>query len=116
MAKEGVYWEKSIKGRFAGTAELIRRLCDVPTRPGARPALMVFDTCKELQRIMPLIAIDPNDPELPKKDDNGHWLETLLYICMSCLPSADKKSVRSIDDDDRDEVAVARRGKYAYGQ
>ena len=117
MAKEGVYWEKSIKGRFAGTSELIRRLCDVPTRPGAHPALMVFDTCKELQRIMPLIAIDPNNPELPKKDDNGHWLETLLYICMSCLPNADKKCVRSPDDeDDRDELTVARRRKNGYGQ
>ena len=66
---------------------------------------------------MPLIEVDKNDPEVPKKDDNGHWLETLLYICMSCLPSADKKSVKSIDEfDDRDELAVARRGKYGYGQ
>ena len=119
MAREGVYWDKSVKGRFAATQELIRRLSDIPARPGAFPALRVFDTCAELKRIMPLIAVDPDNPEVPKKDDNGHWLETLFYICMSCLPAADKKSVRSVDeDDDKDELTVARQRRcaHAYGQ
>lgn len=118
MAREGVFWAKSTKNRAAATAELIRRLSDRPTRPGANPAIMVFDTCPEIQRIMPKIQVDPDDPELPKKDDNGHWLEMLFYICMYNLPAADKKARKrhkeDLDDDkDFDQAQPVR--KYGYG-
>jgi hypothetical protein len=71
---------------------------------------MVFDTCENLKRIMPLIRIDKDDPEVPLKDDNGHWLETLMYICMYCLPKADKERRKDEDDDDdkADELKAAR--------
>jgi hypothetical protein len=108
MANEGVYWVKSTKNRCAATAELIRRLKDRPTRPGAHPAIMVFDTCENLKRIMPLIRIDKDDDEVPLKDDNGHWLETLMYICMYCLPKADKARRKDEDDDEADELKAAR--------
>jgi hypothetical protein len=106
MAKEGVYWSKSTKNRAAATAEILRRLKDTPSRPGAHPALMVFENCTQLRRIMPLIKVDPNEPELPLKDDNGHWLECLMYACMYSLPKAEKRDRRSVlgdDDDDFDD-------------
>jgi hypothetical protein len=119
MANEGVYWVKSTKNRYAATAELIRRLKDRPIRPGALPAIMVFDTCENLKRIMPLIQIDKNDPEIPLKDDNGHWLETLMYICMYCMPNAAKAGRKFDDEDEEDELKAARiqkwQQKYGYG-
>ena len=119
MANEGVYWVKSTKNRYAATAELIRRLKDRPTRPGSHPAIMVFDTCEHLKRIMPLIRIDKNDPEVPLKDDNGHWLETLMYIAMYCMPNADKVLKKYEDDGEDDELKTARvakqQGKWGYG-
>jgi len=118
MAKEGVYWSKSVKNRAQAVQELIRRLSDVPTRVGASPAFRAFDTCHHLQRIMPLIIADPSDPELPLKDGNGHWLETIMYMVMDALPAADKARVPRSDDDDEDELAAARnrrQGKWGYG-
>jgi hypothetical protein len=119
MAQEGVYWMPSVKGRSAATAELIRRLSDVPTRPGAHPALMVFEGCKHLIRIMPLIEIDNDNPEEPKKDDNGHWLETLMYIVMHAMPDAERNARKTIDEEDRDDLRDARllrqQKRYGYG-
>jgi hypothetical protein len=119
MANEGVYWVKSTKNRYAATAELIRRLKDRPMRPGAHPAIMVFDTCEQLKRIMPLIQVDKDDPEVPLKDDNGHWLETLMYICMYCMPKADKSRGRGEDEFDEDDLKIARakrqNEKWGYG-
>ena len=119
MAKEGVYWCKSTKNRAAATAEILRRLKDVPSRPGAHPALMVFENCTQLRRIMPLIKVDPDEPELPLKDDNGHWLECLMYACMYSLPKAEKASGKGrgggIDEDDDFEDEKQRRGTKALG-
>jgi len=119
MAKEGVYWCKSTKNRAAATAEILRRLKDVPSRPGARPALMVFENCTQLRRIMPLIKVDPSEPELPLKDDNGHWLECLMYACMYSLPKAEKASGKGrhggIDEDDDEGDEKQRRGTKALG-
>lgn len=119
MANEGVYWINSIKARHAATTELVRRLKDRPVRPGAYPALRIFDTCANLKRIMPMILIDVDDPEVPLKDDNGHWLETLMYIVMYSMPDADKAGKGAEDDDESDELKTARarkaNQKWGYG-
>jgi hypothetical protein len=117
MAAEGVYWSKSTKNRAASTAEMLRRLKDVPSRPGAHPAFMVFENCTQLRRIMPLIKVDPNEPELPLKDDNGHWLETVMYACMYSLSKAEKRDSGRGGDDDDDyfEDEKKRHGTRALG-
>jgi hypothetical protein len=75
---------------------------------------MVFENCHELRRIMPLIKIDPAEPELPLKDDNGHWLECLMYACMYGLPKAEKRDRRRVEEDDFDEDKP-KRGTPAMG-
>jgi hypothetical protein len=65
---------------------------------------------------MPLIKVDPNEPELPLKDDNGHWLETVMYACMYSLPKAEKRdSGRGSYDDDDFEEENKRHGTKALG-
>jgi hypothetical protein len=108
MAAHGVYWEKCTKDKVSSTAEFIRRLRDIPKKPGTRPGITFFDTCVNSIRTIPLIRIDPNNQEAPLDDDNNHWLNAIQYMVMHRMASPTErevsdfdKRVEEFDDDDQ---------------
>ncbi len=118
MAVHGVYWQKSTKDKVASTAEFIRRLRDIPKKPGTRPGITFFNTCKHCIRTIPLIRTDPDNPEAPLDDNNNHWLNALQYMVMSRMSSPTEKEVQQgerawYDYDDDDELGKRREAKAA---
>lgn len=97
MAAHGVYWEKCTKDKVASTAEFIRRLRDIPRKPGTRPGITFFDTCTHCIRTIPLIRIDPNDQEKPLDDDNNHWLNAIQYMVMHRMANPTEKEVADFE-------------------
>jgi hypothetical protein len=113
MAGHGVYWEKCTKDKVASTAEFIRRLRDIPTKPGTRPGITFFDTCTHCIRTIPLIRIDPNNQEAPLDDDNNHWLNAIQYMVMHRMAQPTEREVTDFDKrndpwDDDDELGKLR--------
>jgi hypothetical protein len=112
MAVHGVYWQKSTKDKVASTAEFIRRLRDIPKKPGTRPGITFFNTCHHCIRTIPLIRTDPNNPEAPLDDNNNHWLNALQYMVMSRMSSPTEQEVknheRSVEEFDENDAL----GKY----
>ena len=119
MAQYGIYWNPCTKDRKAATAELLRRLKDIPKSKHSRPGITVFNTCKEICRTMPLIERDKNDPEVPKDGGDDHWLDCLFYLVMNRDGAAEKPKNRWDDEDEDNELAMARakraNGKWGYG-
>ena len=112
MAVHGVYWQKSTKDKVASTAEFIRRLRDIPKKPGTRPGITFFNTCHHCIRTIPLIRTDPNNPEAPLDDNNNHWLNAIQYMVMSRMSSPTEQEVknheRSVEEFDENDAL----GKY----
>jgi len=119
MAAEGISWIPCTKNRIAGTAEVMRRLKDIPTNPDSHPGLMVFDTCKELIRTMPLLETNPDEPETPKDGGEDHWYDCLMYTCMYRTGAAKKPGRRVVDEcdlNDIDQARLRRSGRrWGYG-
>lgn len=108
MASYGIYWEKCTKDRHAATNELVRRLKDIPKSSSSRPGITVFKTCKETCRTIPLIPVDPGDPEVPAKGPDDHWLDCLFYACMYRQLAAQKPKGKIDIFDEENELAQAR--------
>jgi hypothetical protein len=81
MSAYGVWWEKCTKDESASTAEVVRRLRDIPKARSARPGVTVFRTCQHLVRTFPTIKTDPDNPEAPLTKGQ-HWYDTFKYGCM----------------------------------
>ena len=119
MATVGVFWERASKGRHSGTTQLLHRLRDVPEEGKGRPGISWFKTCKKSCETLPLIKVDPNDPEVPDNDrGKNHWLDCDFYACMSrpVVPKYDVNPEGYKDDWPEDEVTKRRRSQMgAYG-
>lgn len=119
FAAEGVHWVPCTKNRFAGTAEVVRRMNDIPKSGDARPGLQVFETCTELRRTIPLLPTDPNDPEVPQDGGEDHWYDCLMYGCMYRTRAASKQPKKHIDEcdmNDLDRARLVRQGRrWGYG-
>lgn len=81
FAARGVPWTKANKeSRIRNAQEIYRRLGD--HRSGTvTPGLVVFEGCKDLIRTLPAVQADDSDPEMPAKDNDSHWHESLGYGC-----------------------------------
>lgn len=115
MAAHGVYWEKCTKDRVASTAEFIRRLRDIPTKPGTRPGITFFDTCRHAARTIPTIQTDKNNMEAPAEGGNDHWLNAIQYAVMyrAARPEqveAPEKNIEEFDDEENDVPVPTKAG------
>lgn len=85
MINAGVRWVKADKGpgsRLNGKREVHRRLST--SNPAGKPTLFIFDTCKELIRIMPALPLDAHNPEdVDTKYPEDHLYDALRYGLMS---------------------------------
>jgi hypothetical protein len=91
FAHVGVYWEKCTKDEVASTAEVQRRLRDIPRSKQARPGVTVFRTCQRLIETFPTVKTDKDNSELP--DTKGqHWYDAFKYAVMhrAALPQHDE--------------------------
>jgi len=125
MAGYGVYWNACKKNRPMATAELLRRLRDIPKSQNSRPGITFFDTCVHTARTMPtrktVKVSDGNDRkrEAPPEAPDDHWFDTVCYICLFRASPA-QKNERSWSEDDEDDLSKARvrrqsQGKWGYG-
>lgn len=108
----GVYWEKCTKDDVASTAEVLRRLRDIPKAKGARPGVTVFNTCQRLISTFPTIKTNPDDPERPLTKGQ-HWYDAFKYGVMHRFATpvhdeAPKPNAKTFDDDE-DELDNMRR-------
>jgi len=119
MAAEGVHWVPCTKNRFAGTAEVVRRMRDIPKSGDAKPGLQVFETCTELRRTIPLLPTSKNDPEVPEDGGEDHWYDNLMYACMYRTRAAGKQPKKHTDEcdlNDLDRARLVRSGRrWGYG-
>jgi hypothetical protein len=125
MASYGIYWYACKKDRFAATAELLRRLKDIPKSKNSRPGLTVFNTCTETVRTVPLVQrVKDTDErgktqEVPKDGGEDHWLDCLFYICLFRGAAADKDGKTLDEEDDFDDLQRARmrqnQRRWGYG-
>ena len=81
FVRYGVYWEKCTKDVPATTAEVIRRLRDIPKARHARPGITVFRTCNHLVERFPTIKTDKDNPEAPVTKGQ-HWYDSFKYGIM----------------------------------
>jgi Terminase large subunit, T4likevirus-type, N-terminal len=80
MTKEGCRWrpsDRSGKSRHNGKMEIHRRLKVHPIT--TRPGLVMFSTCTNLIRTLPMLPMDDNDPEDINTDAEDHAYDALRY-------------------------------------
>lgn len=66
---------------------------------GERPALFIFDTCRDLIRTLPALQHDANRPEDVDTDGEDHAADELRYACMSRpYVASDVKPSRPVRD------------------
>lgn len=117
MSEMGVWWEKATKNRLQSTQQLLHRLKD---RSAEFPGIRFFDTCRDTIRTIPAIGTSDKEPELPEDGGDDHWLDAVLYACMSRQGRVAEDESRPVWDAMDDELAAARRkhrrrGRYGYG-
>lgn len=125
MAAYGIYWIPCKKNRLQATAELLRRLKDIPKSKFSRPGFTVFDTCVNLARTMPTRQkTKQKDPtgrslEAPAEAEDDHWFDCACYICLYRASPADQRKSKYDDEDEKDDLERARvkraQGKWGYG-
>jgi hypothetical protein len=92
MIKRGCIWRPSDRHKFSrkfGKMEIHRRL-QVKMLPDEvsgviipKPSLMIFNTCVNLIRTLPVIPSSKTDPEDVDTDSEDHAYDALRYGCMS---------------------------------
>lgn len=114
MARVGVRWQRANKKSRQNNAErFITRLRDLD---GDIPGICFMDRCKESIRTIPSIRCDDNNPNEPKKGDDDHWHDAVLYACAyRASPGTDSIKPRDEDDDDKPKRRDRKRGAYGYG-
>lgn len=78
--KTGIYFRKGDNSRLAGKMQLHERF---RFGPDGRPALYVFDTCKDFIRTIPTLPYDPKKPEDINTDAEDHIYDETRYCLMS---------------------------------
>jgi hypothetical protein len=84
MANEGVRWKRSGKDRFNGAAEIVRRLnARVKDLHGNTvPLLRWMARCKAPIETLPVLQVDPTDPnDVDTKGEDHCWDDT-MYMCL----------------------------------
>lgn len=79
--------DRSPGSRAAGKQEVHKRLAlrengrvDVDGNPIKQPSLFIFNTCTDLIRTLPMLPVDPLDPEkVAKKNTEDHAYDALHY-------------------------------------
>lgn len=80
MIKMGCRWrpsDRSSHSRVNGKLEVHRRLSISPETK--KPKLFIFNTCTNLIRTLPMLPIDPNDPEDVDTRAEDHAYDALRY-------------------------------------
>jgi hypothetical protein len=81
MASKGVYWTKADKlSRKHNAERLVARLRDHSNGKTA-PGFVVFNTCREMVRTIPMIQTDPDDIEVPADGGDDHSHDNACYAC-----------------------------------
>jgi hypothetical protein len=87
MIDRGVRWNKADKGpgsRVNGKME-VHRLLAVDEVLG-HPRVLISEACKNLIRVMPMLPVDPNNPEdVDTKYKEDHLYDAFRYGCTSKL-------------------------------
>lgn len=92
MIKRGCFWRPSDRhknSRKFGKMEVHRRLQirllpdEISGTITQKPNLVIFNTCLNLIRTLPVIPTDKNDPEDVDTDSEDHAYDALRYGCMS---------------------------------
>lgn len=132
FAGYGIYWQACKKNRYMATAELLRRLKDIPKSPQSRPGITWFDTCVHTARTIPTLKRHSltdernKNQEVPMDGGDDHWFDVDCYICLFRASPAEKNMKNGQNgsaptwDDDEDELAGARMKKqtpsrWGYG-
>jgi len=79
--REGVGWQKADNDRIQGWLQVHQRLR--PLGKEQPPGLIVFNNCLGLIRTLPVVQIDPNNPEDVDTNCEDHPMDGLRYACMS---------------------------------
>lgn len=94
MRTNGCYWrpsDRSPNSRLAGKYEIHRRLALRDTETGEKkPALFIFNNCRNLIRTLPLLPMDELHPEDVNTKAEDHAYDALRYGCMSRPLTPDK--------------------------
>lgn len=92
MIRRGCMWRKSDRhknSRKFSKMEIHRRLQirmlpdEITGKIVSKPNLIIFNTCLNLIRTLPVIPTDKNDPEDVDTDSEDHAYDALRYGCMS---------------------------------
>ena len=78
MYANGVGWQRADNKRVPGWAEMRRRLVGV----GGRPLLYFLDCCDDSIRTIPILQVDPTDPEDLDTESEDHAADETRYACM----------------------------------
>lgn len=108
MRRNGVRWRRSRKDRFNGAAEIVSRL--LARIPGAtedeedRPMLRWMERCVSPIKTIPVLRVDPNDPnDVDTKGEDHCWDDT-MYMCL--WRPMKGRSENDNADEDEDDVVV----------
>lgn len=121
----GVGWSQADKLSRHSNAQRLSTRMKSHAHGTTTPGFMVFSTCVQLIKTLPLIMPDANDPETPQKGGQDHWMDSALYAAAFAshgtagVPSVNRKRIDRLDpfdDDDDDEQEQPKSlGQYGYG-
>lgn len=122
MAQNGVYWLKADKKSRQHNAEhLTSRLKDHNNKK-TTPGLVIFNTCRDLLRTLPMIGTMEGNTECPDDGGEDHWHDSLLYAVayasrgrVGVPKNARRKEPWELEDDEDKVVKDKRRGQLGYG-
>jgi hypothetical protein len=120
--RHGIQWIPSIKDRFNGIAEVVRRLdyfVDLDTgqrinveqvKAGmkVKPMIRWMRRCEAPRRLLPILPQDPNNPGDVAKGSEDDVLDDLQYAVSSNPLKARLAVVRDTDDYDEEEQYASR--------
>jgi len=117
--RKGVHWMKCDKGKTQqrNAERLLARLKD--HKEGTiTPGIVIFRTCPNLIKSLPMIQADPKAPYLPRDTgDQSHFHDSCLYAC--AYASRGKKGISKVrrqrEKWEEDEKKAPRHSTGNYG-
>lgn len=86
--QEGIVLTRADNDRLSGKRKIDRLLVDLPD---GKPGIQVFDTCKNLTRVMPILVRAEKDPEDVEKVDGDDPYDAMRYGLTNTRVGSQKK-------------------------
>lgn len=112
----GVPWVQADKKSRAHNAERVAERLGRGAHNGNLPGLIFFNSCTRSIESTSGAPLDPDDPDVPLKNDADHWYDETSYaVGYASHGFGSLVTLDQVDDRKREGYSEAPSGQYGYG-